>query len=133
MYKIRRHSGHVTEQLQIEDAGKELTLNVDIYVDAIIRDYVELGSRLNALRQRLQSGDKTEELIVEYGKVVTSYFALFFGEDQTVQLLEWYDHRYNEMLLDITPFLQDVVVPAIIAAQTDMKQKYVALAKRGRR
>lgn len=132
MYKIKRQN-HITEQLQIEDNGKELTLNVDIYVDAITRDYVELGARLNRLRQQIQQKDAPEELITEFGRVITSYFILFFGEEQTEKLLELYEHRYNELLLDITPFLQDVVVPAIVAAQESMKQKYVALAKRGRK
>ena len=131
MYKIKRQS-HIKEQLQIEDNGQELILDVDICVDDIMRDYVELGSRLNSLRQALQQ-ERTDELIEEFGRTVTAYFVLFFGEDQTEKLLKLYAHRYHEMLLDVTPFLQDVVVPRIVEAQAELKDKYVALAKRGKK
>lgn len=131
MYKVKRQS-HIKEQLQIEDNGQELILEVDICVDDIMRDYVELGSRLNNLRQALQK-ERTDELIEAFGRTVTAYFVLFFGEEQTEKLLELYAHRYHEMLLDITPFLQDVVVPRIVEAQSEMKDKYVALAKRGKK
>lgn len=129
MYKIKR-SNHVTESLQIEDRGKLLELTVDIVIDDIMKKYVELGSRLGKLQAMLKAEEKTEDLYAEYGRTVVEYFELFFGEEQTAKIMELYNGRYSEMLIDITPFLQDVIVPAIIKAQEETKNKYRALAKR---
>ena len=129
MYKIKR-SGHISESLQIEDGAKLLDLTVDISVDEIMADYVELGSHLAKLQTMLDKGEKAEDLYAEYGKTVLAYFELFFGADQTEKIVSFYNGRYSEMLTDITPFLQDVIVPAIIKAQDATKEKYKAMAKR---
>lgn len=129
MYKIKR-SGHISESLQIEDGAKLLDLTVDILIDEIMANYVELGSRLAKLQTMLDKGEKAEDLYAEYGKTVLAYFELFFGADQTEKIVSFYDGRYSEMLSDITPFLQDVIVPAIIRAQDETKEKYKAMAKR---
>lgn len=129
MYKIKR-SGHISESLQIEDGAKLLDLTVDISVDEIMADYVELGSHLAKLQTMLDKGEKAEDLYAEYGKTVLAYFELFFGADQTEKIVSFYNGRYSEMLTDITPFLQDVIVPAIIRAQDETKEKYKAMAKR---
>ena len=129
MYKIKR-SGHISESLQIEDGAKLLDLTVDISVDEIMADYVELGSHLAKLQTMLDNGEKTEDLYAEYGKTVLAYFELFFGADQTEKIVSFYNGRYSEMLADITPFLQDVIVPAIIKAQDATKEKYKAMARR---
>ena len=129
MYKIKR-SGHISESLQIEDGAKLLDLTVDISVDEIMADYVELGSHLAKLQTMLDKGEKAEDLYAEYGKTVLAYFELFFGADQTEKIVSFYNGRYSEMLTDITPFLQDVIVPAIIRAQDEAKEKYKAMAKR---
>lgn len=129
MYKIKR-SRHIAESLQIEDGDKLLDLTVDIVIDDIMKKYIELGSRLAKLQEMVDAGEKTEDLYAEYGRTVVAYFELFFGTEQTARILNFYSNRYSEMLLDVTPFLQDVVVPAIIKAQEDTKNKYRALAKR---
>ena len=129
MYKIKR-SGHISESLQIEDGAKLLDLTVDISIDEIMADYVELGSHLAKLQTMLDKGENAEDLYAEYGKTVLAYFELFFGADQTEKIVSFYDSRYSEMLSDITPFLQDVIVPAIIRAQDETKEKYKAMAKR---
>ncbi len=129
MYKIKR-SGHISESLQIEDGAKLLDITVDISVDEIMADYVELGSHLAKLQTMLDKGEKAEDLYAEYGKTVLAYFELFFGADQTEKIVSFYNGRYSEMLTDITPFLQDVIVPAIIKAQDATKEKYKAMAKR---
>lgn len=129
MYKIKR-SRHIVENLQIEDGGKVLDLVVDVIIDDIMKKYIDLGSRLAKLQGMIEAGEKSEDLYAEYGKTVVAYFELFFGTEQTARILNFYNNRYSEMLLDVTPFLQDVVVPAIIKAQEDTKNKYKAMAKR---
>lgn len=129
MYKIKR-SRHIAESLQIEDGDKLLDLTVDIVIDDIMKKYIELGSRLAKLQEMVDAGEKTEDLYAEYGRTVVAYFELFFGTEQTAKIMELYSGRYSEMLVDITPFLQDVVVPEIIKAQEETKNKYRALAKR---
>ena len=129
MYKIKR-AKHILETLQIEDNGKTYDFTVDVTVDDIMHDYVNLGSRLAKLQQMIDAGEKTEDLYTEYGKTIVAFFELFFGSEQAKQIIDLYQGRYSEMLLDVTPFLQDAVVPEIIRAQESTKDRYKAFARR---
>lgn len=134
MYRIKKSSNvnRIRESVEIEDGSKVLHLDVDVNVDSVLRQYVEIGSQLSKLQAKLREGEKTEELYADFGRVLLAWFELFFGAEQTKLIVEFYDGRYTEMLSDITPFLQDVVVPAFVKAQTATKDWYRQLAKRGK-
>lgn len=131
-YKIKRN--HIVEQLEIEDNGQTVTLDVDLNVDDIIGKYNQTQysiARANQAAHEAQNGDdmaKAEEMM---GEAVISLFNVVFGEVQTEQILTIYQNRYLEMLADISPFIAEVIQPRIQEAQQRIADRYKQVSKRG--
>ena len=131
-YKIKRN--HIVEQLEIEDNGRTVTLDVDLNVDDIIGKYNQTQysiARANQAAHEAQNGDdmaKAEEMM---GEAVISLFKVVFGEAQTEQILTIYQNRYLEMLADISPFIAEVIQPRIQEAQQRIADRYKQVSKRG--
>lgn len=134
VYQIKRN--HIVEQLEIEDNGKTLVLGVDINVDQILSRYNKAGYAM-AMAQKAASTannreelDKAEEMM---GEAVLALFEVIFGEEQTKQIIEFYENRALEMLADISPFIADVVQPKIAEAQQRITDRYKQTLKAPRR
>ena len=129
-YKITRN--HIVEELEIEDNGRTVTLNVDLNVDDIMGKYNQAQyaiARANqAAHEAKNDGDmaKAEEMM---GDAVISLFRVIFGEGQTEQILTIYQNRYLEMLADISPFIAEVVQPRILEAQQRIADRYKQVSK----
>lgn len=63
---------------------------------------------------------KAEELIKEepnsqnyeiYGAAVIDMMGIFFGEDASMEILDFFEGRYTEMITEIYPFITDVLMP----------------------
>lgn len=121
MYQIKRN--HVVEDLQVEDNGKTLDLHVDLNMDGIMQRYTA-AAKTFADAQRAVRSSQTEERITAYGEAILGFFSVIFGDDQTKQLVEFYDGAYTEMLTDVIPFINDVVAPKVAEAQQRVMQQY---------
>lgn len=133
MYQIKRN--HLVEELQIEDNGKTLTINVDINVDTILQQYNKAQYRIAQAAQAAQkaANDKDMENIeAAMGDAVLGLFEVVFGHDQTQKIIEFYDNKAFEMLTDISPFITEVVAPKIQEAQQRIKDSYKQVSKRGK-
>lgn len=133
-YKITRN--HIVEELEIEDNGRTVTLNVDLNVDDIMGKYnmaqYAIARANQAAHEAKNDGDmaKAEEMM---GDAVISLFRVIFGEEQTEQILTIYQNRYLEMLADISPFIAEVVQPRILEAQQRIADRYRQVSKGPRR
>ena len=118
MYQIKRN--HIVEELEIEDNGKVLHLDVDISVDEIIREYITARVRMQGASQAAKKAKnendlgKAEEAM---GDAVISLFNIVFGQDNTKKILDFYDGKYIAMLEEISPVILEVVEPRVIEAQ----------------
>ena len=121
MYQITRN--HVVEDLELDDNGKKLVLHVDLNVDTILRRYLQVAGELAKAQQAARSG-LTEEKVEALGVAILNVFSVIFGDDQTKQLVDFYDGAYTEMLADVTPFINDVVAPKVNEAQQRIMQQY---------
>lgn len=129
-YKIVRN--HIVEQLEIEDNGNTVTLNVDLSVDKIIGDYnkaqysIAIANR--AAHEAQNEGDiqKAEQMM---GEAVLNLFEVIFGERQTQMIVDIYQNRALEMLADIAPFISDVIQPRIAEAQQRIAERYRQVSK----
>ena len=131
-YKIVRN--HIVEQLEIEDNGKTITLNVNINVDDIIKRYNNANYAIASAQKALQAAanDRDIEQATEaMGDAILSLFEVIFGEDQTKQIIDIYDNRPLEMLGDIAPFIAEVINPRIQEAQQRIADRYKQVNKRG--
>lgn len=63
---------------------------------------------------------KAEELIKEepnpqnyeiYGQAIIDMMGIFFGEDASREILDFFEDRYTEMITEVFPFITDVLMP----------------------
>ena len=125
MYQIKRK--HIVEDLEIEDNGKTLTLSVDINVDSMLKAYnnaqYKIAQASNAAKAA--AGDKDMSACEEaMGDAVLGLFEVIFGQEQTKQIIDFYDNKSLEMLGDIAPFITEVIAPRFKEAQDRIAESY---------
>lgn len=115
-YKIRK-SSRITEDIELlgENGETQKIISVDINIDHIMSGCRNMEITLLKLQKNAKKGESTQALS-EYGKAITEFFCLVFGEENTKEMLEFFDGRYTDMFTQILPFYVDVVKPAIEAA-----------------
>ena len=130
MYTITRKN-RIKEQLQLchADGTVALTADVDLNVDEIAgrvnKAYEALGMAQNALQKNAESA----QLMEAYGNTVTAFFAVIFGEETAGKIVEFYEGRWTEMLLDLFPFINNEIMPKIREASADRKAQLLEAAK----
>lgn len=127
MYQIKRN--HVVENLELDDNGKKLNLHVDLNVDSILRRYLAVAGELTRAQRDINKG-LTEERVEKLGQAIIDVFGVIFGDEQTKQLIDFYDGAYTEMLADVAPFINDVVAPKVNEAQQRLMQNYQNVKQR---
>jgi hypothetical protein len=84
---------------------------------------------LGAAQTALQKNARSDEALEAYGKAVLAVFDVIFGEDGTKKLVAFYEGNFNEMLLDVFPFINDEIMPKIRAASADRREQMLAAVK----
>ena len=137
-YQIKR-SKKITETLELVDAEGKIVevISIDLDVDTVARqiskDHIELvkaGAELKEINNIIkdQENPKLKEVMEKYGEAIIKLFNTVFGEENTVKIVNFYENRYIEMSLEVTPFVVNVILPKVReAAQTardDVLNKY---------
>lgn len=133
MYQIKRN--HIVEELEIEDNGKKLQINVDINVDSMLKAYNNAQYKIAqaSINAKKAAEDKDIERAEEaMGTAVLGLFEVIFGEEQTKKIVDFYDNKALEMLGDIAPFISEVVSPRFKEAQDRISESYRQVSKRGK-
>lgn len=122
MYEIKK-THRLKDELKLVDGDKEMIVPVDI-------DLSNALSRYNRARNDIihMQTDKTTNP-EEVGKAIVTLLSVFFGDDATVRIVEWYENRWEEMLEDIFPYIDGVLVPKLKAASAAKRDKMVAMYK----
>ena len=133
-YQIKRRP-RVKETLELCNAEGNVVLSVDADVDV-----EAMGGRIAKAQDALREANAlvTErpdslEAREAFGKAVVILFALVFGEEGAGKIVTYYEGRYAEMLIDVFPFLNDVVMPAVQKASADRKRQLLQAADAMRR
>lgn len=131
-YQIKK-SSRIKEQLEFlsEDDQTALTIDVDIDVDRIAQQYRATELKLMECQKQASSG--TAEGLQAYGTAVLAFFDLIFGEESTQQMLAYFDGSYTDMLLQVSPFIQNVVKPGIESAILEKRRIMAANMQLNRR
>ena len=124
----------IIEQLELCDTDGTVaaTLDINIEADTIAQQFginwnkfIELKTAVSTMADTADDYNKVQEM---YGLAILSLFVLLFGKDNTDKLCEFYDNRYSTMIAEIMPFIEQIVVPAIIKANANkvnqIKQRY---------
>lgn len=133
-YQIKRKS-RLKETLELVSADGKDTLTVDIDLDVD-----EMGGRIMAAQDVTRM---TQTLIAKepqsvkaqeaFGSSVLALFGGIFGKENTEKIIAFYDGHYAEMLLDVIPFVNEVIVPAIQKVSAERKKQLLAAADAMRR
>ena len=110
MYVVER-AKKIKEQLKLVHDEKtkvvEINLSVTKRLESFNKNYRNVEMCLIEAQQGKNDFDK-------YGKAVIGLFNIVFGEKETQEIIEFYDCDYSEMLIDIFPFINNVITPAFI-------------------
>lgn len=129
-YQVQRKS-RIKETLELLDETGAVveSLDVDLNVDQIAGRVNKAYEVLGAAQTALQKNARSDEALEAYGKAVLAVFDVIFGEDGTKKLISFYDGNFNEMLLDVFPFINDEIMPKIRAASADRREQMLAAVK----
>lgn len=130
-YQIARKA-KISETLELYRADGSLaeTINVDLDIDL-------MGGRVNKARENMAIAqlelEKDKRNIDAFGRAVLALFNVIFGEDGTRRIVAFYDGKEGEMLLDLFPFINNVIMPQVEAASAARKQQLLEAAKASKR
>lgn len=129
-YQVQRKS-RIKETLELLDETGAVveSLDVDLNVDQIAGRVNKAYEVLGAAQTALQKNARSDEALEAYGKAVLAVFDVIFGEDGTKKLISFYDGNFNEMLLDVFPFINDEIMPKIRAASAARREQMLAAVK----
>ncbi len=108
MYVIERATP-IEEKLKLVCGEKTKIVNVNLNVtnrlDVFFKNYrnIEL-----CCIEAHQGGEEYEK----YRQALIGLFDVVFKEDVAKEIIDFYDNDYEEMLIDIFPFIREVVFPA---------------------
>ena len=126
-YQIKR-AAHIIDEIQLGDNGKQMTVKVDLQVERILRDYNAAWARIGAAQGKIQDlqekGENIDDAAAAVGAAILALFSLLFGEEQTRQIMDFYDGAYLEMMADFVPYISEKIVPKVQEAQTALADKY---------
>ena len=129
MYQVTRKS-KINETLQLcnSDGTVAETIVVDINVD-------QIGSRVNKAYELLGIAQNTlkkdphdPKLAEEFGNAVLALFQAIFGAENAEKIVVFYEGNETEMLLDLFPFINDVIMPKVRDASAARKEQLKAAA-----
>ena len=117
-YKISR-AKKIIEELELENGP---VLHVEIDVEKVADQFniaynkvVVAEKELNALSEDYAKRKVAPNVSIEksYGEAVIELLKLVFGEENTAEILEYFEGRYIELSAEVFPFIIEVVVPQI--------------------
>ena len=129
-YTIRKKN-RIKEELQLCYASGEpaLILYIDLDTYKILPKFNKLKEQLGIALVELQKNPEAEDAKETVGKAILSFFNLIFGENQTKEMMEFYNGNESEALADVYTFLCEAVFPDIEKAQSEIKNKIIEFAK----
>ena len=77
-------------------------------------------------KKRIQLASTDPKDLEATGKTTVELFSLFFGEDNTKELLDFYENDYATMIADIVPYIVEYIIPSF-----DRVQENIIKAKKG--
>lgn len=125
-----RRKNRIKEELQFYSTADAdtpaLVVDVDINTDEMGAAAKRAWDALGIATVTLQKGD-TEVAREEYGQALVALFGVIFGAENAAKILEFYEGREGEMLVDLEPFFTDTMSKIIAGREARMAQ-FLALA-----
>ena len=129
-YQIQR-KGRVRETLDLLDENGKVahTLTVDVDVDQIAGRFNRARKALSELQNAYKQNPNSDEAYTAFGNAIVELFSAVFGEKQTETIVDFYDGKYTEMLVDVIPFVGEVIAPKIREESEARKNQMLKASK----
>lgn len=107
------------------EAENGLTIHFQLKATAeLATQYRAIRLRLLSLQKQIQTDPGNTETMSEIGKCIVQTFSLLFGEQNTEAIVRFYENDLEQMLLDVFPYIQNVIVPEIEKTVKTRKQQF---------
>lgn len=121
MYTVKKRDA-ISEQFCVKTKNGDYIFDVEINVnEKLVKDFRHLQMRMLEL-DKLREEHETLEILEELGACTIDFIALFFGAKSTEKLFEIYQNP-TELLQDVAPFIQTVIVPKIDEYAKEYRKK----------
>lgn len=126
-YQLRKNNFSDTLELVGTDGNIEKKLEFEIHIDVIApnvrKKYVEIVEAERAMR----SGS-FEEKYAAFSEAVREMLNLCFGEENTDEIIDFYNGDFIDISVAIVPYIYEVVIPktteAIVYKRNCLKNLY---------
>ena len=127
--EIRRRN-RIKETIEFyrgEETVPALTVDVDLNTDDMSAAAAKAWDALGIATVELEK-TKTTKSLVNYGEAVLALFKVIFGEDAG-KIVAFYEGKTEEMLVDLAPFLEQVITQVKAAREARINQFLAAVGK----
>lgn len=141
-YQAKRTSAYTQDFELVDESGRvvysmKVALDPGSVVEKLSKQYAEL-LKTKAKVDRISMPSCTQgDLIKAYdtlGNTVIALIKSVFGEEDTKIILEFYRNRYNDIIIEVLPFITNIVLPDVRRIsqknREDILQKYNRKQKR---
>lgn len=134
MYQITRKN-KITETLQLchADGSVAETIEVEINVDQMGGGINKAYQLVGIAQETLKKDPHDPKLVESFGAAIIALFRAIFGDENAEKIIAFYEGNESEMLLDIFPFLNEVILPAVREASAHRKAQLEEAAKIAKR
>lgn len=121
MVEIRRKN-KVKETFHIIDNdGRELT------VESILDPGEALPSWNRARNSIIRAQTAKQPDFEALGQAIVDTFAVFFGEEGAAKILDFYDGNYTDMMEDVFPYIQAILLPKLEAESAKRREAMIEI------
>lgn len=114
-----RATSAISDTIQlVKDSGETLEFKFSFVPS------VTLIKRIRALQvAQIEANKKPDDAkVAAIGAVVIDLFTLIFGKQNTENILAFYGKNYDIMLMDISPYIRDEIIPKVQQSAQNAKQ-----------
>ena len=137
MYQIKR-TEKIRDALELcaEDGNPAAKLEIEVDIDAIAgelrRNLTDITTAEQALKKAASDKDYAEAY-EQYGRAVRGVFAVCFGGENALRIVEFFEGNYVEMSVAIVPYIYDVILPRVNECIARRREQLRGIYRRGKK
>lgn len=122
-YQVRRQK-EVSEDIELigKDGQVAKVIHVEFNPEKLARSFNSARNDIIRAQLDMKKGS-TGKKLEAFGSAIIKMFKVVFGEENTDELIEFFENNYVEMTEQIMPFITDVAAPAITASVNEHKKQ----------
>lgn len=122
-YQARRSAVLIEDIELINKENKvEKVIHVEFNADAMVREFNAARNGIIRAQAEANKSDVSDKYTT-FGEAVIEIFRVVFGEENTREIIKFYENNYLEMVSELMPFITDVAAPAVQQAVDAKKQQ----------